>query len=156
METNIIINKLSKKNNGAFFKIRWMTELPIKASAKKMGISAYKLTEATVRKGIGYASQKSVQMKVENEGKVLTHELPWGSWHPEHKGLIIQHKDKDYVRLYLGPNKTKTSYILNGAICSYDDIKNSGYVLDSWFKKAESGEMPDALTLKAESIQMIF
>ena len=91
-----------------------------------------------------------------DKGKILTHELPWGQWHPEYAGLVIQHKGKDYIRLYLGPNKSKTTYILNGAICSYDDLKNSGYVLNSWFNKAESGEKPDALTLKSESIQMIF
>ena len=155
MTTSMIINKLATKQNGAFFKIRWASELPLTAAAKKLGITAYKLTEAICRKGIDYKNQKSVQAKVD-EGKILTHELPWGSWHPEHKGLVIQHKGKDYIRLYLGPNKTKTTYILNGAICTYDDLKNSGYVLNSWFNKTEAGEKPDALTLKSESIQMIF
>ena len=56
----------------------------------------------------------------------------------------------------MGPNKSKSTYIMNGAICTYDDLKNSGYVLNSWFNKNESGEKPDALTLKSESIQMIF
>ena len=155
MTTDMIIKKLATKQNGAFFKIRWATEIPLTAAAKRMGITAYKLTEATCRKGISYQNQKSVQAKVE-EGKILTHELPWGQWHPEYAGLVIQHKGKDYIRLYMGPNKSKATYILNGAICTYDDLKNSGYVLKSWFTKAESGEKPDALTLKSESIQMIF
>ena len=155
MTTSMIINKLATKQNGAFFKIRWASELPLTADAKRLGVTAYKLTEATCRKGISYQNQKSVQAKVD-EGKILTHEIPWGKWHRENKGLVIQHKGKDYIRLYMGPNKSKTTYILNGAICTYDDLKNSGYILNSWFNKNESGEKPDALTLKSESIQMIF
>lgn len=155
MTTTMIINKLANKQNGAFFKIRWVSELPVNAAGKKLGVTAYKLTDATCRKGINYDKQKSVQAKVD-EGKILTHELPWGQWHPDYAGLIIQHKGNDYVRVYLGPNKAKATYILNGAVCSYDNLKNSGYIQPSYFKKAESGEKPDALTLKAENIQMIF
>ena len=74
MNTNAIIMKLNAKNNGQFFKISWMSDVPITASAKAHGQVVYKYTTGTVRKGINYANQKSVQMKVQNEGKVLTHE----------------------------------------------------------------------------------
>lgn len=150
METKAIINKLSKIQNGAFFKIRWMTELPLTAAAKREGITALKLTSATMRKGIKYSNQKSVQLKVEKEGKSLTSELPWGKWHPDYKGLVIQHKDKDYIRLYSSPNKSKAEYILNGEIVSYEKLKESGYIQNSYFNK--TSESPDAMTLKAESI----
>ena len=153
MKLELITKKLDEKQNGSFFKIRWASELPVCAAAKREGVTAYKLTDAVCRKGIHYKNQRSVQMKVE-EGKILTHELPWGVWHPDYPGLVIQHKGNNYIRVYLAPNKPKCTYILNGAVCSYEQLKNSGYIQKSWFNKKE--EKPDALTLKADNIQMIF
>ena len=112
MNTNAIIMKLNNKNNGQFFKISWMSDVPITASAKARGQVVYKYTTGTVRKGINYANQKSVQMKVQNEGKVLTHELPWGHWMEGHEGLLIEHKGKTYVRATATDGSKKFKRIL--------------------------------------------
>lgn len=155
MNLNAIINKLYEKKNGSFFKVRYSSDLPLTAEAKRNGITAYKISEATVRKGVKYVNMKSVQAKVE-AGYQLTHQLPWGNWHPDYEGLVIQHKDVDYIRFATSPNKNKSIYILNGEAVSYETLKNSGYIQKSWLVKAESGEKAEVLTIKADNIMHIF
>lgn len=155
MNTSMIITTLGKKNNGSWFNIQWVSDLPVNAASKKSGVVAYKITTAQCRKGIRYSSQKSVQAKVEN-GKVLDHELPWGKWVEGHEGLLIEHKENIYVRLYLGPNTPHTSYFLNGKEVTIDELKESGCILNSFFKPTSSAEKPDALTVKAQNIQQIW
>lgn len=154
MNTNAIIMKLNNKNNGQFFKISWMSDVPITASAKAHGQVVYKYTTGTVRKGIDYASQKSVQMKVQNEGKILTHELSWGEWDSKYPGLIIHHKGQDYVRLYPTPNKFKSTYYLNGRPIEVEKLKNMNIVQNSYWNRKEGSI--DCLTVKAANIQEIF
>lgn len=154
MNTNAIIMKLNNKNNGQFFKISWMSDVPITASAKAHGQVVYKYTTGTVRKGINYANQKSVQMKVQNEGKVLTHELPWGHYVEGYEGLLIEHKGKTYVRLYTTPNKFKSQFFLNGRPIEREELKKLGIVQNSYWNKPDG--YADALTVNTANIQEIW
>lgn len=151
MELNALINKLNNIRNGQFFKIRYATELPVYAASRRAGITCFKITQATVRKGIKYGNQRAVIIKVEKGELTLPHELPWGEWHPEHKGLFITHKTKNYLRVYPSPNKPKTTYFLNGEEVSYETVKASGHIQKSYFDKASS-KKPDCFNLKVESI----
>ena len=140
MNTSMIIDTLSRKQNGSFFKIRLVSDVKLNAEAKRNGVVAYKVSDMTVRKGIDYKNQKCVKEKVE-AGKVLTHELPFGEWAKGYEGLVIEHKG----------NK----YILNGKEVSLDDLKKSGLVLNSYFSDSRK-EKPDCMTVKAENIQEIW
>lgn len=153
MNTTAIIEALNKKQNGSFFKVRLVSPVSLNAAAKRSGVVAYKITEMTVRKGIDYKAQKSVQAKVD-AGKILVHDLPWGTWMKGQEGLIIDHKGSQYVRLYSSPNKSTVKYFLNGVEVTRDELKDSGHVLSSYFNKPE--EKPDAMTVKAENIQKIW
>jgi hypothetical protein len=155
MNLNDIINKLYDKQNGSFFKVRYVSELPLTAEAKRKGVDVYKITEATVRKGVRYSNMKAIKAKVE-AGYVLTHKLPWGTWHPLYEGLIIQHKDVDYIQLATSPNKSKSIYVLNGETVSYAHLKKTGYIQNSWFTKMETMDKPDVLTIKVSNIMKIF
>ena len=152
MNTNFIINTLATKNNGAFFRISYCTDLPLTASAKRTGITAIKLTVSTVRKGIAYDNMKSVQAKVE-QGKELTHILPWGSWKSGYKGLIIEHKEKTYLRLYSSPNKSKSKYFLNGVEVTKEQMKNANVVQNSYWNKPDT--IPDCITVNTANVQEI-
>ena len=152
MNTNYLINSLSKKNNGAFFKISYITDVPMTAQAKRDGNVVIKYTTTTVRKEIDYDKMKSVQAKVE-QGKVLTHELPWGHWMAGHEGLLIEHKDKIYVRLYNSPNKPKSDFFLNGKLIEKEKLKTLGLVLNSYWNKNEAF---DCITVNTGNIQEIF
>ena len=153
MNTNLIINTLATKNNGAFFRISYCTDLPLCAAAKRTGITAIKFTVATVRKGIAYDNMKSVQAKVE-QGKELTHELPFGVWRAGYEGLIIDHKEKSYLRLYSSPNKTNSKYILNGVEVTKEQMINSGVVQKSYWNK--SSIKPDCISVSCANIQEIW
>ena len=152
MNTNFIINTLATKNNGAFFRISYCTDLPLCAAAKRTGITAIKFTVATVRKGIAYDNMKSVQAKVE-QGKELTHELPWGSWKVGSEGLIIEHKEKTYLRLYSSPNKSKSKFFLNGVEVTKEQMKNANVVQNSYWNKPDT--IPDCITVNTANVQEI-
>lgn len=152
MNNNLIINTLSKKNNGAFFNLTYCTDLPLTAQAKRDGITAIKITRGTYRKGIGYANMKSVQEKVAN-GKVLTHVLPWGEWVPEHEGVLISHNGKTFLRLYMTPNKPKSEYMLNGKVVTRAEMETAGVIQPSYWKK--TGDTPDCITINTANVQEI-
>lgn len=153
MNKSMIIDALNQKKNGAFFSVRLVSDVKLTAAAKKSGITAYKVTDMTARKGIDYKAQKSVQAKVD-AGKVLTHELPWGNWIEGLEGVMLEHKGATYVRLYSAPNKATCRYYLNGKKVTLEELKDSGYVLNSYFNK--SGEKPDAMTVRIENVQKIW
>lgn len=152
MNTNMIINKLSTKRNGQFFNISYVSDLPITAKAKREGIVALKVTKATVRKGISYKNMKSVQERLGDKINEPL-ELPWGIWVPEHKGLLIEHKGKIYLRLYSSPNKNKSVYLVNGKEVSLDELKSMGIVQNSYWNKTGK---PDCLTVNTANIEEIF
>lgn len=152
MNTNMIINKLSTKRNGQFFNISYVSDLPMTAKAKREGIVALKITKATVRKGISYKNMKSVQERLGDRINEPL-DLPWGSWVPEHKGLLIEHKGKTYLRLYSSPNKNKSVYLVNGKEISLDELKSMGIVQNSYWNKTGK---PDCLTVNTANIEEIF
>lgn len=152
MNTNMIINKLSTKRNGQFFNISYVSDLPMTAKAKREGIIALKITKATVRKGISYKNMKSVQEKLGDRINEPL-ELPWGIWVPEHKGLLIEHKGKTYLRLYNSPNKNKSVYLVNGKEVPLDKLKSMGIVQNSYWNKTGK---PDCLTVNTANIEEIF
>lgn len=152
MNTNMIINKLSTKRNGQFFNISYVSDLPMTAKAKREGIVALKITKATVRKGISYKNMKSVQERLGDRINEPL-DLPWGSWIPEHRGLLIEHKGKTYLRLYNSPNKNKSIYLVNGKEISLDELKSMGIVQNSYWNKTGK---PDCLTVNTANIEEIF
>lgn len=152
MNTNMIINKLSTKRNGQFFNISYVSDLPMTAKAKREGIVALKITKATVRKGISYKNMKSVQERLGDRINEPL-ELPWGIWVPEHKGLLIEHKGKTYLRLYNSPNKNKSVYLVNGKEIALDELKSMGIVQNSYWNKTGK---PDCLTVNTANIEEIF
>lgn len=157
MNANMMMEILKQKNKGQWFKCFWTSDVPVKASAKRNGVVVNKMSEATVRFGINYASQKKVQAKVE-AGYELSHELPWGSWRPGFEGIIIDHTNKageqnSYLRLYPSPNKTKVKFFLNGKPIGKEELKALGYVQESyWNKKAED---VDCFTVNIRNISDI-
>lgn len=69
-----------------------------KPSAANKGLALKKITTGAFRAGINYANLTSVKEGIESGERGEVQSLPWGEWvsFPYH----IQHKGKDYVRLY--------------------------------------------------------
>lgn len=155
MNINMMMSKLNIKNKGQFFKVSWISDVPVKAGFKRQGISVNKLTTATSRYGIKYTNIKSVQMKVEKGEINLTHELPWGNWKSGYEGILIDHTNKageqnTYLRLYTTPNKAEVSYFMNGKSISKTELISSGVVQDSYWKKDNSNV--DCFTVNVRNI----
>lgn len=157
MNTNMIIAKLSNKTKGSWFKMSYISDLPMTAQAKREGMVALKYTTGTFRWGISYKNLKSVKTKDEAtklSGGVVDHSLKWGTWDEQYPELIINHKGQQYVRLYSSPNKSKSTYYLNGRPISKEDLMALGIIQKSyWNKPAGSAE---CMTMKAGNIQEIF
>lgn len=153
MNTNLIINTLGNKHNGTWFKIEWVSDLPLSAAAIKDGHIGYKETTAQCLKGVSYKNRKSVKNKIAH-GYQLKSDLPWGHWKPGYEGLIVEHNNNDYIRLYFGPNAPRTKYYLDNKEVTFEDLRKSGLLKASFFNKR--GEMPDCINVKAQNIQKIY
>lgn len=159
MNTNLLINKLSSKHNGTWFRMSWCTDVPITANAKKAGVTVLKYTTATVRKGIKYSNIASVKEKVA-AGKIdPKHELSWGQWKAGYAGLLIEHTNKqgiykEYVRLYGSPNKSNVQYFYNGRPITKEQLKDLGVVQASYWNK--SSEPSECFTVCTANVQDIW
>lgn len=159
MNINMMMSKLNMKNKGQFFKVSWISDVPVKAGFKKQGVTVNKLISITARYGIKYTNMKSVQMKAEKGEINLTHELPWGNWKSGYEGILIDHTNKageqnTYLRLYTTPNKAEVSYFMNGKFISKAELISSGVVQDSYWKKDNSDI--DCFTVNVRNIIGIF
>ena len=56
MERNEIMTALERIKNGTFVRVKYKSEMPVKAENKKKGISITKYSEATFRTGIKYSN----------------------------------------------------------------------------------------------------
>lgn len=153
MNTNLIISKIASKNKGQFFKIGYITDVPMSAKGKKEGHIVLKYTRATVRWGINFSNIKAVQeRRAESVVEKTEHDLPWGTWSATHPGLVIEHKGIEYIRLYTTPNKNRSTFYLDGRPIDVEVLKKTGYIIPSYWNKKPM----ECLTIKAGNIQDIF
>ena len=134
MKLNEVINKLNEVKNGTFQCFNYKTDLPVRAAYKKQGISITKLCNTTARFGIFYGnvvdlSDRGPYKKPENKEWIIKNKL-------EHN----TDKDRYYVNVYTGPNKSKVQYILNNNGVSTHITKDEAkeYVIDSYFNGKSS------------------
>lgn len=130
MVNNELINKIKSIPNGRFFRITYMTEPKLSADAKRNGVEVLKITEKTVRTGVEYRHIRGVVAAgVENQ---------WG--HSVVKNKVIKHNTKDSYYLSVAPirrgGNTKTTWLVNGIERTEQEVKDSGYVLDSYWKSS--------------------
>lgn len=171
MELNEVIKILSKKQNGAYIKVKLCTEMTSRqtADSKKNGNIVVKETLTTVRKGVNYGNIKSVRERLMSQGKtaidpktgketVIVGELPWGKYYKNSK-TIIEHKGNYYLRLYTSPNKPKVEYYLNNKKISSDDLRKLDIMQPSYWKNKDSKDSVSAeecMTVKIENIKEIY
>lgn len=144
MNYNYLVSKLNQKNKGQWFKMTYISDVPVKAAFKK-NHTVNKLTTSTVRYGISYDNIKSVQQKTADGTLNRIHDLPWGKWVANMEGIFIQHTNKEgreniYLRVYNSPNKPVSVYFLNGKQIDKEELKNMGIVQDSVWNKKEASE----------------
>lgn len=119
MKINKFLSKLALVPNGAFFKISWVRELPLYKEHQNSGIIVLKEVSTVARKGI-----KPWNTKIGKQKEPSTHKLPWGMWKKDYEGIILEHKDKYYVRLFLTTHQPHITYYLNGQPISKEALLN--------------------------------
>ena len=157
MNTNLMLNTLKSIQKGQWFKMSFTGDLPLTADAKREGYVAYKRTVCTVRYGINYMNIGTVKQRFEDKAAkgemVEKHELSWGSWVAGHEGVLIEHKNNTYLRVYTSPNAFKSEYFVNGMPITKEGLMTLGIIQPSYFKKKET--RPEALTIKTANIETI-
>jgi hypothetical protein len=85
-----------------------------------------------------------------NKG-VETGPLPWGSWMDGAEPFVIQHKDRDYARLYVIEHGVKAIYTVDGEVVSRDEYE--GYLTPS----QRSAPRPNGgtITVKMDGVRLV-
>lgn len=129
---------------GQFTNVRFKSNVVLAAKFKHLSIE--KITLATVRAGIDFKNLSSVKEGIENGERGEIHPLKWGSW--KKFPYIIEHKGKEYVRLYPSLSKKhipKVKYFLDGKEISKKDVLN--YVTDSKRDEMIKAEKPECFNV---------
>ena len=100
-----IFAKLSSIKNGTMARIKYFSEMPIRATYKKQGIHLYKITEVTVRFGVNYNNIASVVEKKSENNEINSHKTTY-SWVNgfENKICYNENTGKNYVRFTYLPH----------------------------------------------------
>lgn len=133
----IVSNLQSRK--GQFVSITWQRDAHTRKDYDGKPIA--KRTTATVRAGINYANLASVKDAIESGEREEVGPLPWGAWRVGAENLIIDHKGKEYVRLYAVPTaKPSVQWLLDGKAVDFSAV--SAYLLASEKPKDEEDKSP--------------
>ena len=102
MTSDEVINTVSTIKNGTMARLKYKTELPLKAEFAKLGYKMYKIVETTVRFGVNYANISSVIEKKnlssnEDKDKVRIKRHSNTDWVIKNKILHNNNTDKDYL-----------------------------------------------------------
>lgn len=105
--------KMHSGVKGSFRNLDTMKVLKTKKAYN--GESIVKVSHHTVRTGVNYNNMASTKQgradgtkPAENQGR------PWGQWIEGEENYLATHKGNIYARFAISPNKTKTTYLLNG------------------------------------------
>lgn len=97
-----VVNIVSTIKNGTMARLKYKTELPLKAEFAKLGYKMYKIVETTVRFGVNYANISSVIEKKnlssnEDKDKVRIKRHSNTDWVIKNKILHNNNTNKDYL-----------------------------------------------------------
>lgn len=147
MVNEIMINDIAKVKNGTFTRIRYVTDVPVNALAKKSGVSIKKWVESTVRIGINYANLTSVKNRPKtdkNQVKVRVNNfVPYLG----NKISYNTNTNDYYLNVFTTPNaNTKVTYIetrivdgktIHTTLPGNKELLNP-WVTSSYLKKSDS------------------
>ena len=139
MKTENIIKQIEDIPKGRFFRVKYLTKLPVKAEYSKQGVVILKIVETTARTGVAYNKIKSVIEKMTGKTKEEK-ENNW-EWIIHNKIKYNTNTKKSYfviAPIKKGSN-TDRIYILsernNVRVVTEDEIRN--YVNDSYWSEKE-------------------
>ena len=137
-----------RERAGQFVRLKWRSE--VKPAAAHKGRNLVKTTQWVVRTGVAFENLASVQMAIATGQRGEVQPLAWGEWalHP----WVITHKGSEYLRVTIDGihAKASTVYTVDGEEVSREAFL--ALLTPGDRAKAESGDRPEVLTIKAENI----
>lgn len=157
MKTEDIVKQIEELPNGRFFRMKYLTKLPVKAEFANEGTVIMKIVETTCRTGVAYGKIKSVIVKLSGKGREDSAKTNNWEWTVHNKIKFNNQTKKSYfvvAPIKKGANTTKT-YILSQRdvvrIVGEDEIKD--YVRDSYWTEKEH---PAVMNITLENILTIW
>lgn len=154
MKLNQIIEILSKKQNGAFIKITWKSDLTkqMTAEAKRQGFIVIKEVTSTVRKGIRGVYKEGCP----RNGKYLDiTPLQWGNYYRNSR-TVIEHRGKYYLKLFLTKNEAKVKYYINGTELKREEFEKYPVMKPSYWHNKDFRHMRNFIILDIDNIEAIY
>lgn len=155
MKTEQIIKKIESIPGGRFFRVRYVTKVPLAASAETAGISIIKIVDTTTRTGIKYSNIEGVDLSSESENKTSR----TNNWEWVIKNRIKHNTKtgKDY--LVIAPIKrgshTVTTYVKideDGTTKIIDDDVVKTYTTSSYWRKDKK---PSIMNVTLENVLLV-
>lgn len=136
MNRDIAVERISQIKAGTFFRLKYETELPVKAVYRDLGIKITKNNEVTVRTGVKYANIDGVVPKYSQRENNYEWIIPHRISHNNKTG-------KDYLNVATCKHNANphTIYKINGNEISKEDLIQRGYLIDSYWKNKDTKVM---------------
>lgn len=157
MKTEDIVKQIEELPNGRFFRMKYLTKLPVKAEFANEGTVVMKIVETTCRTGVAYGKIKSVIAKMSGKNRDDSTKTSNWEWTVHNKIKFNTQTKKSYfvvAPIKKGANTTKT-YILSQRdvvrIVGEDEIRD--YVRDSYWTEKEH---PAVMNITIENILTIW
>ena len=151
MKLESVMTVLKNKRNGAWFKVNYRSEVPVKAAFKKQGINVVKFTENLVRTGIAYEHINTVIKKKNAPDYVAP--APRANnkeWVINNKLFYNTKTDTYYARFgFCNGHKAKVFYKAyndEGKEIAFD----KDYAIDSYWNKGS--DVPSVFDLKVDNV----
>lgn len=145
-----ILNSIRDIKKGTFTRIIYTSEPTLSAAGKKAGVSIIKHTEKTVRLGVAYQNMQAVK---EAEAARTEPKREIASWcHWEVEDILAKHNTKDAYYLAFSyvngtGHNTKSQYYLNGKVISVEELKESGFIVPSYFKEGKEAPVTQRVNI---------
>lgn len=156
MKTEEIMSRIEELPNGRFFRMKYLTKLPVKAEFEKEGTVVMKVVETTCRTGVAYNKLAAVIAKVTKKIPAADKENNW-EWILPNKVKFNTNTKKSYfviAPIKKGANTNKT-YILSQRdvlrIVGEEEIKE--FVRDSYWTEKE---MPNVMNITLDNVLTIW
>lgn len=142
MKEQEVMKALSKIQNGAFFKMSYVSDCSDKVlAAYKTHYNVIKIISSSYRKGIDYKHTKRYVAPIQERK----------SWFEHVDKTVIRHKTNGnkYLMVFKNPmGKPNVRYFVNSKQVSRQELEEMGIMQPSFFKPSDS----DVLTIRMSNI----
>ena len=157
MRTEDLVKQIEKLPKGRFFRMKYLTKLPVKAEFANDGVVVMKIVETTCRTGASYTKIRSVIEKMKYQSPKDSASANNCEWTIPNKVKFNPRTKKSYLvvaPIKKGSNTSKT-YILSprGVVRLVDENCIKNYICKSYWNEED---YPAIMNIALENILTIY